>query len=359
MISVRNHQILITLIVAAICAPLVAVEPNLVMPDLRFQISDKSQEWLIGEPRETELAKIVVRGPIRPTHVAEMLINGESMWGAEKGRYLLHTTSGKALSERQKEFLQSTEYGTTVLGLDGDTIRLRLYAVSADDARTMAQAMQEYQLIGLGLPLDYLYEYGGTPSDLFLRPQNYEQAIAEIQEKIVETDDAVKATQNKFEKLKKTVRYLSQEEAKQAISEFNRMLNALDVELSGAEAKLALVEDYTAKYQKTNPAIGTRLDQIRIEMLIELAGVKARRATATALRGDAQAFCELDNTRTALANEQKKLPDKLRECREGQERYEEWIASRRALAPKLVYQNKVTIYPVRVDTSETAGTTKK
>jgi hypothetical protein len=128
-----------------------------------------------------------------------------------------------------------------------------------------------------------------------------------------------------------------------------KMLNTLDVELAGAEARLALISDYTVRYQKSNPAITARLEQMRIEMLIEFAGLKARRATATALRDNAQALCELDKTRMDLVHDKKKLPDGLRHYRERQERYEEWIASRKTLAPKLVYENKVTIYPVSVD----------
>lgn len=356
MISSRKRQLVIILILFCICVPVLSAEPNLVLPDLRFEISDEPQEWLIEDSSGEELVTIVARGPIRPTHMVEMFIYAESIWSTDKGKYLLHTTPGKTMSQRQKEFLQSTNFGTDAFGLDGDTVpnhrHFRIYAVSADDAKKMAQAMQEYQLIGIDPSRG---DFSRRGMGLFVRPRNYEQTIAETQEKIAETDDTIKTTQEKMEKLKKAVRYLSQEEAKQAISEFNKMLNALEVELAGAEARLSLIGDYTAQYQKTNPAIWARLEQIRIEMLIEIAGVRARRATATALRGDAQVFCEFDKTRMDLAFDKKQLSGWLRDYREKQERYEKWIASRKALAPKRVYQNKVTIYPVRIKVGETSA----
>jgi len=72
MISSKKQQLLFALILACICAPVLGQEPNETKTELTFEISSEKQVWIVESMNQ------IGTGPIKPTHVAVLLILIES-----------------------------------------------------------------------------------------------------------------------------------------------------------------------------------------------------------------------------------------------------------------------------------------
>jgi len=338
MISSRKQQLVITLILACICAPTLAQEPNEAKTELKFEIDNKRlQPW--ADARTKKLGK----GPIKPTHVALLYIRRPSE-GLPK-RYqgileILNTSAGKSLSEQQRQFLTASD-AVVWWGIEDiqNHDMVPLYAVSEEDARKTVRAYLEVAISKVNSKL----------KDLLDEQQELEEKIAGAEKAVRDKETKLKTIQAKLDEVKKTVHYLSPDEAKETVLELNKSLNSLDVEIAGLQARILANGKY--RFEKGNRLSDealAKLEQMKGEDIISLAGALARKKAATAIHHHARELYELNKLQTRLRHETDELKAELsrdeKELRQTENQLEHPTPDK--LVPK-VFQNKVTIYPVR------------
>jgi len=336
------------MILAFISISASGVEPNLPKTKPRFEINSEEQQWQIEGGK-------IGKGPFKPTHVAELFLPYSEEYSPKSNPQrimrMLKTAPGQSISSEQRVFLSSSTARDAISIIDrGDTVRrhyhIRLYAMSELDARKTAEAFIE------------------AMTDKAEKIRSYKERIRSLQEgifhakkEIFEKEAATEVALANLRESIKNVHYLSTDEAKQAISELNTMLNNLDIELAGMKAKLQAIQEHRNKNLEegtkriNREGILLKLEDMWIDLLIELKVAEARKETATRLRSEAEDFCKQMNTMKAefqkVVNEYK---THVTMYEQEIHQFKEKLADpdMETLPPK-VFQNKVTIYPVRVE----------
>jgi len=135
----------------------------------------------------------------------------------------------------------------------------------------------------------------------------------------------------------------------QMIQEMGKMLDIINVEIVGIQAKLSAIEEYKSK-PNVSAAVLVRLDEILCEQSIELAGTLARKKQATDSRARYQDVYNLHKQwETAVYRYEKVRGDVLGSPRRLSKLKKRLADPTPDMLPPKVYQNKVTIYPVRVE----------
>jgi len=359
MTNSKKWQIAIALVLTCNFALWAAEEPN--DPNdsqIKIEISNEERPWMrcVSSPPQPG------EGPIRPTHVVEVLISDEGQPTVPRNRDLLDASVAATMSPKQRKFIEdstalgySRNEGAYVLAYDRDAVRGRLdgresrffylYAVSEDDARKMIDAFIE---IRAERPKQNRLQYVNK-----LRENREEMAKAKG---LLPGKEALLLTvKAKYDKSKEYAHAFSAdteaaEHAKQTMLEMSKMLDTLDVELAGIREKLKVINDYQSKLGEMSEEAFAKLQEMQIIQTIELKGAEARRKAAIAIRQREKDFFDLFDQWTSLDSEVKGLRSTIDIRQEHIAEYEAILANPKpAMLPPQIYQNKVTIYPVRTD----------
>lgn len=353
MIKSRKLRFVMVLISICTCGLVLGAEPNEAKIELKYEISDDEQEWLITDKRGNIVKDKVVAGPIKPTHVAELFTNSY----LPSAEILLNTSAGKNMSERQRRFLTTTAGTISRIGPYDKPIRgyrhFRLYAISEDDAKKMAQAMLEYQ--ANELIADY--------ERCLTQRKELEEKVADIKKELPEKQKQAKAAESKCMEIKDS-RYFSLHDseaikkAKETMLQMDKMLDVLEIELAGILEKLKAIEWYRnsknlidmLKYRHFPDEIMSKLDQMFVEQMIERRSVEARKKAALKIQSREKGFLDLFSQKSSLEARVRTLRKSLNDSERRLDEIERFLSDmgpEDKLVPK-VFQNKVTIYPVRV-----------
>jgi len=352
MIKSRKHQLLIALILICTSVPALGVEPSETIMGLNFEISSEKQKW---QPRYSEIDEI----PVKPTHDAELFLPDSEEYSPDSNPQrimrMLKTSPGQSMSSDQHTFLSTSRArdAIAIMGRRGDKVprhyQIRLYAVTEKDARKMAEAFIE----ALTDKAEKIRSYKD-------RIRGQQEGIFYTKEEILQTEASAEAALANLRD-EKNMYYFSTDEAKQAVSELNKMLNNLDIELAGIQAKLLAVQEHRERQKSirdkkleegiSREGILLKLEDMWIDLLIELKVAQARKDMAIQLRRQAEIFCKEMNTKKAeFQKEVNGLKMRLTRCEQDIHQYEEKLADADfEMLPPMVYQNKVTIYPVGTD----------
>jgi len=349
MIKSKKLQLAMVLTLACICAPVLSVESNPTKTPLNPEIKSEEQQWKVG-------GNSIGKGPIKPTHVAELFLpypsSDEYMPNSnpQRIRRILKTRPGQLMSSEQLAFLSASSVTDAITVIDrGDTVgrhfHIRLYAMSELDARKMAEAFIEAMTLKAEKIESYKQQIRMLQESIF-RNQN------EILDKEAEAEVFLANFQESIE----NVHYLSTDEAKQAISELNTMLNNLDIELAGMKAKLMAIQEHRERQKAKKHEEGInregillKLEDMWIDLLIELKVTEARKETAIQLRSQAEDFCRQMNAKKAeFQKDVNKYKMRVTMYEQEVRQFKEKLADPdMETLPLKIYQNKVTIYPVK------------
>jgi len=352
MTSSRKLKLIMALLLPCACAVAVCQEPNEAKTELEFEISDQPQSWFIKMPAGKP--PTFGAGPIKPTHMAELFLWNVHSWicstandtrlqsmglrSAEVIRKLTETSAGQSMSSQQKDFL-TTGDAIIIVGDFGDTVgnhwHFRLYAVSQDDARQMAQALLEFVT---GIADERLQRYSDEQRKL-------QEKVGQLKKEISEEETKLKATETELQELKKTVRYLSVSEARDTVVELNKKLDDLNIEIAGLRAEVEATSEAIG-----GPARGPfrdKLEEIRIERMIKLKAAEAKKESAMKIRDQAEAFFRLVNELSQFRPQLSELRSRFESGEQSLRQREYQLANPpMEMLPPKVFQNKVTIYPV-------------
>ena len=142
--------------------------------------------------------------------------------------------------------------------------------------------------------------------------------------------------------------------------QMDKMLDTLEIELAGIREKLEAIEEYRKEYRRTkglprkalSDETVDKLDQMFVEQMVELRGVEARIKAASRIRNREKAFLDLFSQWSNLDSEVNRLKHDLEISENSLRDVEKILADvvpgmLPQLLPPKVFQNKVTIYPVR------------
>ena len=349
MISSRRVQLIMFLSAVCACGLALCAEPNEAKTELKFEInSKKSLLWATDRA-----GRRPGRGPIKPTHVSVFHIRRPSS-GLPKSHegilQILNTSAGQSLSEKQRQFLTASD---AVVWWGIEEIQnhdmVLLYAVSEEDAKKTVQAYLEV-----------------PTNKAKAKVQEYEKYLNETKEKIIqikkslpEKQKQAKAAESKYKEIR-NARYFSfedgeaYEKAKDTMLQMDNMLDVLEIELAGIQEKLKSIE----KFRSTKSLGGHRLsdetldklDQMYVEQMIELRGAEARKVATLRIRNREKAFLDFFSRWDSLNSEVNQLKGKLNNSEKSLLNIERYLADqKRDMLPPKVYQDRITIYPVRVE----------
>lgn len=360
MTSSKVSQLKAGLVLLMLCAPMLATEPNLpTEPNLAttevvFETSDQSQSWLIldeksGIPRPHISVEPEPEGVIKPTHVAVIYIDERQSrfvkYYGDKHDSAMNTSAGKSMSQRQRDFIRTTQFAV-VRRIEGARpfIALWLYAVSPDDAKKMAQGV-----------IEYISEIGDINMQVTKDAiADRQRKIAAAKEKIPEKERQTSRAQSNYGNAKKLSFYSSMDddqvkkEITRTILEMDKMLDLLDIEIDGINAKIAAIEHFQSQGLRMESR--DRLRQMMLEEKVELAGAQTRRQGVLKIKGREKRLSDLLSRRMDASNELYALTKGLRRDEEALKDAKEDLADPGPyMRPPEIRQNKVTIYPVRTD----------
>lgn len=340
-----KRQLLSALFLACICASVLGAEPNEAKTKLKFEIKNEKTGWKVKVGKTAEGRPIYYDNPgfIRPTYVAELQINREGpgyQVESELTKEILKSCTAQYMSQKQKDFL-ATEFAVR---LDIDYVVVpnyyscSLYAVTENDVKKMVEAFIEV----------LTNKANGKLQKLQARKEELQGTIVEIKKQIAEMESEIKNAEPDLDMIKNQIKYLNYVEAKEAIPEFTKMLNTLDIELSGIKSRLQTIEIYKAKLGKEiSLEHRFKLEQMFIEQTIELKAAEARKKTVVDLQNKAQSFYKLAQKVDHLVVDKANLGIRLTNSERNLGLIEERLANPPdELLPPKVLRNKVTIYPV-------------
>ena len=125
------------------------------------------------------------------------------------------------------------------------------------------------------------------------------------------------------------------------------MLDSLTIEITGIEAKLSAVERIKSQGKVSSNEGLAKLEEIKSEQTVELAGALARKKAALNIREREEEFYGLHQQRFSLWRQVLSLKKSLKNSEQILAQAEEELAHMEpSMLPPKLYQNKVTIYPV-------------
>jgi len=344
MIKSRKHQLGIVLLFACICIPLLGAEPDEATTELEFEI--KSDRPSISQIRNS-------RPLFGSTHFAKLYIRGR--WNSQPIKdedpvlAILSTSAARTMSPTQREYVSTLPFKTVDFGKTiGNHTYFRVYGVGEYDTQKMVKAF-----------IEALENKANKEVQHFLsQQQKYQKEIDEIQKKLPEKQKQFDEAKSKYNEIK-DARYFSLGglevyiKSKELMLEMDKMLDTLEIELAGIREKLNSIEKYRRKKYAEDAKHFSKetldkLDQMYVEQMIELSSAKARQKAAFGIRKREKEFLVLFNRQSNLEGEVDRLKHDL-EIAENNLLSIEKILDNPVpeMLPPKVYQNKVTIYPVK------------
>jgi hypothetical protein len=321
--------------------PLLGAEPNEAEIELEFEIRST-------RPPTFQMNRLQ-QPPFESTHFAILFIKGKWNLQPVNENEILATTAARSMSPAQREHVSTlpfkfVDFGRTI----GNHSYFRLYGVGEYDTQKMVNAFVEV----LGNKANKEVQH-------YLSEQlETQKKIAEIKKKLPEKQKQFEEAKSKYIEIK-DARYFpdnpneTYRKSMETVFQMNKTLDTLEIELAGIQEKLKKIVKYRQnKYaddaKKFSPETLDKLDQMYVEQLIELSSAKSRQEAAVQIREHEKEFLVLFNRRFNLEEEVKQLIRDLENSEKNLRDVNEILANPRPdmLSPK-VYQNKVSIYPVK------------
>lgn len=348
MIKSKKFQLVMVLVLACLCVPVLSAEPNKAETELKFDIRDDRPPARHLMPRASSRDVY--------TNYAVVFVKGD--WGdwVTYGRNapieaMLETSAGRSMSQLQRDIISNQSI--TFMG-SGTTISsytyFQLFGISQDDVQKMVSAF-----------IEVMANYANKEMQSFLKEQHeYQELMVESKKKIAGKEAEHEDLNKRLEDAKKKVHYLSVDEARKAIEELNKTLDELNIEIAGMERKLIAIREEHENTKKNaqgveqqkiyRSTIWPRLEQMRIDQIIELRVAEVKERTAMKIRSEAEEFYNLSKKNLDLLVTLDHLRRELSDHQGSLDSVDQIIQKPvPEMLPPKVFQNKVTIYPVRVE----------
>ena len=355
MTSLRTNRCMTVLLVALIGPAVWAAEPNETPIRITFESGPKSIGPYSTARLDTAWRPFVIR---KPRFAAAIPLVGSTDFLPFPGRGTMHGFLGwdksegyaeqhAGLSDKQKAFLYATRQlfhdARSPVVIDrpdpNGPQRLLLYTMTEEDARKMVRAYYEYALAR------FQEAVNGTQHAVREAPAQ----IAQEQQRLSSVEESIASTQKALDEIEKAAPYRTEEEARQAVAELDRLLNAAQVEIAGMTAKIEAIQAYRQQRAKEtgqpiSEAVAAKLDTMLVEEFVALRGAEGRRQMASRLRGQANRLLDLKSTLARGVAEKQAVAASLDKRQKRLEADKNYLASAKENKP--VIPDKIVIYQV-------------
>lgn len=302
--------------------------------DLQFEVSEQNVRW--GHTSQ---------GMSRPTHVAVLYLKRGSYYIRDY-RDFKRSLEG-TVSPEQSGFMSMKPpnkgpghfifYGS----LSDKGFNIGLYGVSEKDVRIMVKSFIKWANEKVEAELEK------TKRSL----ERDRRKKSELENLIDKQRKEIKEIRAKLSELKKSVPYQSIEDAHKSLQEFNTVLQLIEVEIVGVEAKLSMIKQQNEKLENQSGTYpkGTSdlLFQMRLTQEIELAGALARKNAAQSIHKKALDFSNLTEQAETLSGKLTINPEQLKEIQSRISNYENNLANPPdRMIPIEPADSNVVIYPI-------------
>jgi uncharacterized protein YdcH (DUF465 family) len=324
-------------------------EPNDAAARLKFETSTLTPSWTVGGQVGDESVTYTDPGSIRPKYMAQIILPRERML---HDRTVLAKITASPLAQRfsqaQEDFLAQ---GFSVW-VDASAANVpnhysvNLYAASEEDAKIMARALVD-----------------GFAKDAQETRAHYQDALAKEKQSLKENQAALVEKQKQFEEGQRqyetakesTYPLIGDDEAsqlaKELVLQMDRQAKTLDIDLAGVQGKLQVINEYLLRPDLDNDVI-ERLEVQKIEQMIELTGLEARRQAIERIRAEQQHFRTLVRQHSELHNSVKTLEQDVSQNERGIRELTDLLEHPKPfMLPTQVYQGKVILYHIRAQGS--------
>jgi chromosome segregation ATPase len=177
------------------------------------------------------------------------------------------------------------------------------------------------------------------------------KSLERRQTELAETEKQRKEIEPRYKQFKQNVHphlhdNKAEELAKETIVQMDKQGNTLNIELAGIRAKLKVIDEYLEVHSGANPNI-ERLEALRIDQLIELSSLEARREAIERIVALEQEFCRLfaerievgatiSSLRRAIGKDKERIAEMTNRLANADE----------GMKPPQVFENKIVIYPI-------------
>ena len=277
------------------------------------------------------------------------------------------TSQWKQMSEAQRQFITKlqNEYrvtdrsqwrvGSAYSNTKSDirtpvgTLSYRVHGVTEEDTRKMAQAVIEW------LDNQALNKLEEVQKSLEKNRDVITQAQEDIPKLEVECQ-RLRAQADKKEKEYKEANYVDWEifdHAENSIGELAHNLRTTDFELAGLQARIDLIGKFKAGGKISDQATMIKLNQMLMADEIERAGVLARRNEYEVALKLAKEFRDAVRANRSASSIKSARERELNIAKTNASMWEKVLADPRPeMRPVQVYENKVTIHPIRTPDDE-------
>jgi hypothetical protein len=291
----------------------------------------------------------------------------------DTGRWIgaIDTTSKwKQMSEKQRQFIlklqndykyksiarkrgigypfsMNSDYVSTPEG----TITYRVYGVSVDDVRKMAEAVIEWIDNNARSSLEFHKK----------RLQQNQETIAEAEKMLPEIEKECRQLEmqteqkmNEYAKANYGIGTLEQnmvyDYIRKSMEELASYLRLADFELIGLQARMDSIEKFKTDRNISDPGTLIKLDQMLIADEIERAGILARKKAYETAFKQTEKLYKVMKSRDDAAIKKWKCQEKLEKAKKQKNENESVLANPpKYKQPLKVYENKVVIWQVKQD----------
>ena len=300
---------------------------------LQFEVSQQNVKWR---------GRTFAKGTPKPTHLAVLCLKAYPQY-LSNGQAFKRSLEGNVSSE-QSRFLKTENRSNFLMQWGSSSYKgydVGLYGVSEKDVRIMVKSF-----------IKWINEQ--AEAELEKIKSSYERnrkQKSELENLIDKQRKEKKEIEAKLSELKKSVPYKSIEDAHKSLQEFNKVLQLIEVEIVGVEAKLSMIKQQNEKlenqignYPKSTSDL---LFQMRLTQEIELAGALARKNAAQSIHKKALDFSNLTEQAETLSRKLLLNPEQLKIIQSRISNYESNLANPPGrMIPIEPADSKVVIYPI-------------
>jgi len=318
MIAERRNLLAIGLILALTHTSAVGSEPNQPAIELEFREDGGWRKVTFEEPP-----------PIPPSHAAYFIVQWRFEPTSEPNAAdLLSTPTGKSFSTLQRELLKlekhlwlKSQISKTYMS-DHDmpfgSTRYTAYAVGEEDAKKMGRAALEFLIRkekdgARRMKKDHLERLLAMQSELRETVAKAKEDLEVKQEEVSIADQKYEdAIRNSSYSLHPTSRVAG--EVLKTMSEMDKMLDLLNIEIVGIQSKLSAIREYSEEDDvRASSALRLTLREMAIRQEIELVGAESRRQATMTVKMREEVLYHLFEALCDVEKEVRTLEDSVKE----------------------------------------------
>ena len=251
---------------------------------------------------------------------------------------LLNTSAAARFSAKQTEFVKTSPWLTSENRKSSNYMQMTLYAMSAEDAKLMVEAVFEL----MDAPIKPSFEEMRTKLLEKLQLRDERRA------KLADAQRVVEEANTSYQAALQSTGYENRECARRALEQIDDALRMIEVSIAGINAKRdAIRKMKSEKLRMSSESTRLMVDQLLIEQDIDLAGALAQQESLLKHRETALTLIRARDAYDAALETTRKLNDEISSIKNGIEQWRKRLDNpRNSVGMALLAQKLVVIQPV-------------